>query len=87
MDTVRFTAVMDADRTIRVPDGVPAEPGLMEVVLIPRRPPHTETGPGRLRDRLVQIGRQMNTAADLPTDLAENHDHYAHGAPKGIDRR
>jgi uncharacterized protein (DUF433 family) len=23
---------------------------------------------------------------DLPTDLAENHDFYAHGLPKGIDR-
>ena len=33
-----------------------------------------------------QIGRELNTDADLPTDLAENHDFYAHGAPKGLDR-
>jgi hypothetical protein len=23
----------------------------------------------------------------LPSDFAENHDHYIHGTPKGIDRK
>jgi hypothetical protein len=25
-------------------------------------------------------------AVGLPSDMAENHDHYIHGAPKGIDK-
>ena len=24
---------------------------------------------------------------DLPADMAENHDHYVHGAPKGVDKQ
>ena len=27
----------------------------------------------------------MGNAPELPTDISENHDHYAHRAPKGID--
>lgn len=27
----------------------------------------------------------IGTAPELPSDIAENHDHYLHGAPKGID--
>ena len=29
----------------------------------------------------------IGTCEGLPSDLAENHDHYIHGAPKGIDRK
>ncbi len=28
----------------------------------------------------------IGTGQGLPSDLSENHDHYASGAPKGIDR-
>ena len=27
----------------------------------------------------------IGSASELPADIAENHDHYVHGAPKGID--
>ena len=27
----------------------------------------------------------IGSAPNLPTDIAENHDYYLHGAPKGID--
>ncbi|HEY8665931.1 MAG TPA: hypothetical protein VIL86_04655 [Tepidisphaeraceae bacterium] len=29
----------------------------------------------------------IGIAPDLPDDMAKNHDHYAHGAPKGIDSK
>jgi hypothetical protein len=34
---------------------------------------------------LAQFASQ-HKAQDLPSDLATNHDHYVHGAPKGIDQ-
>jgi hypothetical protein len=33
------------------------------------------------------FGDLAGSLEGLPADLAENHDHYAHGAPKGIDKR
>lgn len=34
-------------------------------------------------ERLAALGRWSETQpTDLPTDLAENHDHYLHGLPK-----
>jgi hypothetical protein len=32
-----------------------------------------------LAERLANV---IGTATDLPEDMAENHDHYLHGAPK-----
>jgi hypothetical protein len=32
-----------------------------------------------LRDRLLKLA---GTVDDLPADMARNHDHYIHGAPK-----
>ena len=32
-----------------------------------------------LRDRLLKLA---GTVDDLPPDMARNHDHYIHGAPK-----
>ena len=32
-----------------------------------------------LRDRLAKLA---GTVDDLPADMARNHDHYIHGAPK-----
>ena len=36
-----------------------------------------------LYDRLKDV---IGKAEGLPSDMAENHDHYIHGAPKGVDR-
>ena len=30
-----------------------------------------------------QFGDVIGTVPDLPSDMAEQHDHYLHGAPKG----
>ena len=35
--------------------------------------------PPTLRDRLAKLA---GTVDDLPSDMARNHDHYIHGAPK-----
>jgi hypothetical protein len=39
----------------------------------------TPLEPKTLADRLRGV---IGAAKDLPPDLAENHDHYIHGAPK-----
>jgi hypothetical protein len=83
MDPVRFTAVLGPDRTIRLPEGVVVEPGPIEVTL---KTPAAENGrTENIAQRLANAARELGIT-DLPADLAENHDHYAHGAPKGIDR-
>jgi hypothetical protein len=33
------------------------------------------------------FGDIAGSAQGLPSDMAENHDHYIHGTPKGIDKR
>jgi hypothetical protein len=33
------------------------------------------------------FGDLAGSLEGMPPDLAENHDHYAHGAPKGVDKR
>jgi hypothetical protein len=83
MYETRFTAVLGPDRTIHVPDGVKVEPGPVEVTIVPQPP---ADGANALRDRMAQAGRELNTGAGLPSDFAENHDHYIHGLPKRTDR-
>ena len=79
----RFTAVVGPDRTIRLPEGVNIEPGPVVITVWPQPTPG---GANALRDRMVQAAREHYVPGSLPSDLAENHDHYLHGLPKGIDR-
>lgn len=60
------TVVMDED--IGLPEGTPVTV-------------HVETASARLSlaDRLRDV---IGIANDLPPDMARNHDHYLHGAPK-----
>jgi hypothetical protein len=41
--------------------------------------PVAESSPGTLGQRLLKFA---GTAKGLPPDMARNHDHYLHGAPK-----
>jgi hypothetical protein len=60
--------VVVLDEPVTLPDGVPVR---VEV---------TDAGEGRsLADRLRNV---IGIAKGLPSDLAENHDHYLHGKPK-----
>lgn len=42
-------------------------------------PLNDEPGNGTLGQRLMKFA---GTVTGLPSDMAENHDHYLHGAPK-----
>ncbi len=75
-----FTATVEND-TIKLPPGVHLPDGT-EVIVDPRTAPPEENPSTTLAERFAEfIG-----CIDGPSDLAENHDHYAHGAPKGVDR-
>lgn len=41
-----------------------------------------ETVPSEGPTLIEQFGNVIGTVPDLPSDMAENHDHYLHGAPK-----
>ncbi len=62
---------------IVVANGVPLPEGTRVKVLIE---PQVEPGAKpTLRERLLRLA---GTVADLPPDMARNHDHYIHGTPK-----
>jgi hypothetical protein len=86
MSEIRFTTVVNEDRTIRIPDHVPIQPGSVEVVITPElTEEEMEAANKAFIARLANAAKELNISG-LPADLAENHDHYIHGLPKGIDR-
>ncbi|HTK76460.1 MAG TPA: hypothetical protein VL371_14440 [Gemmataceae bacterium] len=87
MNEIRFTAVINEDRTIRIPEHLPFKPGAVEVVVRPElTEEQLEAANRAFIDRLANAAKELNISG-LPSDLAENHDHYVHGLPKGIDRQ
>ena len=92
MSTVRFTVEIGQDQTIYPPAGVQLTPGKADVIVV-----QAETAERSQRDEafspdvpeiaknLASFARSQNAGA-LPPDFALNHDHYLHGAPKGIDQ-
>jgi hypothetical protein len=84
MDPIRFNAVVGPDQVIRPPGGVALPQGEIEVVI---RPLGGATGSeaaslANTRSWLLELARDAERAApDLPSDMAEHHDHYAHGKP------
>ena len=93
MSTIRFSTVIGEDQTIRPPQGVRLTPGKAEIIVV-QAPDRTS---GSSEDKapaprvpevasdLARFARQQDFH-DLPADFALNHDHYLHGAPKGIDQ-
>jgi len=85
MREFRFTAVVNEDRTIRIPDHVQVKPGSVEVVITPElTEEEMEAANKAFIARLANAAKELKISG-LPPDLAENHDHYIHGLPKGID--
>jgi len=84
MPTIRFTADVLPDGTIRLPEGVPFAPGKAEVTLQQASVAGTGDVPQVASD-LADLAASLD-ATDLPDDLAQNHDHYLHAAAKGIDQ-
>ena len=93
MSTIRFTAEIGQDQTIHPPVGVQLTPGKADVIVVQpaeqtqRLPEDDALSPEvpEIAKNLARFARAQH-AQVLPPDFALNHDHYLHGAPKGIDQ-
>jgi hypothetical protein len=88
MNTIRFQTVIGEDQVIRPPKDVKLPQGHAEVTIVPQPqsvPPKSDS----LRAMIERLARAAEAVEghELPPDLAENHDHYLYGTPKGIDRQ
>ncbi len=83
-EIIEFETQLGKDELIRVPEGLEVPPGLYRVTissLAPKTPMEpTNKRPFEYMIEIAEEARRLNP--DLPCDMAENHDHYAHGAPK-----
>jgi hypothetical protein len=84
MAHIHFKAVVDQEQIIRPPQGIILPVGEIEVTVRP-----AEAIPGNAdplaptRNWLLALAEQAEQAEPpLPCDLAEHHDHYAHGKPR-----
>ena len=92
MHEIRFTTVIGEDQVIRPPQNVKLPKGEAEVV-VTQAANQSESSAEKLPRsswplvaHLAQLANELGIhPLELPADLAENHDYYAHGAPKGID--
>jgi hypothetical protein len=83
MNAVRFKVVLEDGHLIRAPEGVSLPQGEVEVAVRPIVEQTTEGDPlAPTREWLLNLATEAErTAPSLPSDMAENHDHYAHGKP------
>jgi hypothetical protein len=84
MATITFQAQVDREQIIRPPTGVTLPEGALEVTVRPMpAPPAQDDLLAPTRAWLLELAAEAERAApDLPADLAEQHDHYAHGKPR-----
>lgn len=87
MNAVRFITSIGDDRTIRLPEGICLKPGQAEIIVLQQDEAIEKDGQSLqpLIEELAHAAEELGISG-LPADLAENHDHYAHGAPRYIDR-
>lgn len=86
MDAIRFNTVLGTDPVIRLPEGIAVPEGPCEVTVVPQ-PVQPAVGaeglrPGSWEWLLALAADAEQSTAELPADMAENHDHYAHGKPR-----
>jgi hypothetical protein len=86
MSTISFTARLGEDGVIRVPAALKAVPGPVKVTVTPMTDEEVAAATKQMIREMAAFAETHAADADLPSDLAENHDHYLHGLPKGIDR-
>lgn len=81
MESVVFTTVIGDDGVIRAPSGTVLPHGTVQVVVRAR---DMEQGEADLTfGWLLPMAREAELGKpQLPSDLAKQHDHYAHGKPK-----
>lgn len=88
--TVSFQTVIGPDGIIHMPPNIPRPEGPVEVVVTERaaaerpKPIAAEVPRRHMFQDLIDFA-QTQDWSQVPTDLARNHDYYAHGSPKGID--
>jgi predicted DNA-binding antitoxin AbrB/MazE fold protein len=76
-----FTGTVE-NGVIKLPPGVHLRDGL-KVTVVPAESEPASAEPPTLFEAFAPFIGCIKTEE---TDIAENHDYYAHGAPKGIDR-
>jgi hypothetical protein len=75
--------VILVEEGVRLPEGAEVQIELAE----DGKSANDMTGEPTIGQKLAALGRWAETQpCDLPTDLAENHDHYLHGLPKKPSR-
>ena len=87
MEEVRFETTVGEDQVIRLPAGVSLPSGKIQVTV---RSAEAESGEDEddedskaLSDWLIGLAREAEAiAVPHPSDMAANHDHYAHGKPR-----
>jgi hypothetical protein len=93
MSTVRFTTEIGQDLVIHPPADVHLAIGKADVIVVQPSGASMEAqqtdvfpaGVPEIAKDLVRFVCKQDMPA-LPSDFALNHDHYLHGAPKGIDQ-
>ena len=89
MNAVRFHVVVGEDRILALPQGVKLLPGPAEVIVLQASKSSNEANAPAgetLSQRLARKAEELDLHG-LPADLAQNHDHYLHGLPRGIDEK
>jgi hypothetical protein len=86
MATISFTARLGEDGVIRVPAKLNPAPGPVKVTVTAMTDDEIAAANKEMLRELIEFARANHVPGSLPSDLAENHDHYLHGLPKGIDR-
>ena len=85
MPELKFQVMIGSDGIIRPPLGIALVEGEAEVTVRPLPASVLEPVPDSMaptRAWLLEMAREAEMLdPDLPSDLAKNHDHYAHGKP------
>ena len=88
MSAIRFQAIIDHEHIIRIPAGTSLPQGAVEVSVRPlvnenfELPANGSDPLAPTRSWLLELAAAAELMdPDLPQDLAERHDHYAHGKP------
>ena len=80
MQTIQFNAVVDDDQVIRPPQGVRLPSGEIQVTVRPIAPTPPPAGDALAPTRAWLLVLAAEAEQQGP-DMAEHHDHYAHGKP------
>mgnify|MGYP003541794953 CR=1 FL=1 len=78
---IHFQAVIGPEQVIRPPNGINLPEGPIEVIVTtPDEMRQSNDRPPAVREWLLGLATESERVApQLPADLAELHDHYAHG--------